>query len=158
MASATDVLSFPDPRTLNQQVAIQPQSVDATPVRFMNLAGIDLVSIRLVVLCAECGSLSSAARLGNMSLSAASHRLTNLEIFFKTRLFDRDHRGLQITKAGSVFVMHAQAVLQTLHGLNKQLLSMAGQEPAGEAASVANFQIAGGLEKIRIPTYPRLRS
>lgn len=41
----------------------------------MNLAGIDLVSLRLVVLCAETQSLSAAARCLNMSVSCASHRL-----------------------------------------------------------------------------------
>lgn len=93
--------------------------------RCINLAGVDLVSIRLVVLWAESGSLSSAAKRGNMSLSTASHRLTSLEEFFKTRLFDRDHRGLHLTSAGAVFVSHARALLQLLHRLNDQLVSMA---------------------------------
>jgi DNA-binding transcriptional LysR family regulator len=113
----------------------------------MNLAGVDLVSIRLVVLCAECGSLSAAARLGNMSLSAASHRLTNLESFFKTRLFGRDHRGLHLTEAGAVFLNHAQVVLQILHRLNDDLLSMKSDEPAQPAVSVANMRIAEALKK-----------
>jgi hypothetical protein len=37
----------------------------------MNFAGIDVVSIRLVVACAELGSLSAAALHANISLSCA---------------------------------------------------------------------------------------
>ena len=91
---------------------------------FINLAGIDLVSMRLVVHCAELGSLSAAARQGNMSLSCASHRLSNLEGFFRTRFFQRDYRGLQLMHAGKVFVTHANSVLHALHLLSNQLASL----------------------------------
>ncbi len=74
----------------------------------INVAGIDFVSVRLVVLCAELGSLSAAARRGHLSLSSASHRLSNLEDFFGTRLFERDYRGLHVTEAGAVFVAHGR--------------------------------------------------
>lgn len=53
----------------------------------MNLAGMDFVSLRLVVLCAELGSLSIAAKHANMSLSCASHRLSTAEEVFGARLF-----------------------------------------------------------------------
>ena len=59
-----------------------------------------------------------------MSLSCASHRLTNLETFFKSRFFERDYRGLQLTQAGAVFVTHANPVLQTLHRLANQLATL----------------------------------
>lgn len=58
----------------------------------MNLARFDLISIRLVVLCAERGSLAAVAKLAHMSKSAASHRLANLELCFGQQLFHRDHR------------------------------------------------------------------
>lgn len=96
----------------------------AAPEVCVNLAGIDLVSMRLVVHCAELGSLSAAARRGNMSLSCASHRLSNLEGFFRTRFFERDWRGLQLTHAGQVFVTHAHSVLQALNLLSNQLASL----------------------------------
>jgi DNA-binding transcriptional LysR family regulator len=114
----------------------------------MNLAGVDLVSIRLVVFCAESGSLSAAARRGNMSLSTASHRLSNLEVFFKTRLFERDHRGLQLTEAGAVFVSHAHAVLNALHRLNDQILSMSVHARAEDmAVPLREYPPTGGLKK-----------
>lgn len=90
----------------------------------VNLAGIDLISIRLVVHCAEAGSLSAAARLGHMSLSCASHRLSTLEMHFKTKFFVRDHRGLKVTDSGAVFARYGQAILQALERLDDQLASI----------------------------------
>lgn len=107
------------------------------PMRGMNLARVDLVSIRLVVLCAEFGSLSSAARRANMSVAAASRRLASLEDSVKTLLFERDHRGLQVTVAGAVFVGHAQTLLQVLYRLDDQLVSMAGRGTLADNASPA---------------------
>ena len=91
----------------------------------MNLAGIDFVSLRLVVLCAEHGSLSIAARHAHMSLSCASHRLSTAEEVFGARLFDRDHRGLHLTHAGAAFLTHARAILDILRSGLHQLRSMA---------------------------------
>lgn len=87
----------------------------------MNFAGIDVVSIRLVAVCAELGSLSAAALHANMSLSCASHRLTTVESRFGTRFFVRDHRGLHLTRSGAIFVEHANAVLDSLRRLRDQL-------------------------------------
>lgn len=102
----------------------------------MNLAGVDFVSLRLVVHCAQMGSLSAAARRGNMSLSCASHRLSNLEEFFKNRLFERDCRGLRLTPAGAVFVAHANAILQSLHRLGNQLATMQSCDRTRNAGGV----------------------
>lgn len=96
----------------------------------MNLAGIDFVSLRLVVLCAELGSLSIAARHAHMSLSCASHRLSTAEEIFGARLFERDHRGLHPTRAGVVFVMHARAILAILRKGLRQLRSVSAQPDA----------------------------
>lgn len=104
--------------------ALQPAAGSVNACQLFNLAGVDLVSIRLVVLCAELGSLHAAAKQGNLSLSSASHRLTNLEALLRTRLFQRDHRGLQLTESGAVFVVHARTVLQALHRLGSELASM----------------------------------
>lgn len=97
------------------------------PVQFsgrrerMNLAGLDFLSIRLVVLCTELGCLSGAANACNISLSTASHRLTNLEKKFRTRFFRRDHLGLHPTQAGTVFSSHARTILLTMLSAERQL-------------------------------------
>lgn len=95
----------------------------------MNLAGIDFVSLRLVVLCAELGSLSIAAKHAHMSLSCASHRLSTAEAVFGASLFERDHRGLHPTHAGAVFVTHARAILDILRSGLRQLRTASGATP-----------------------------
>lgn len=77
--------------------------------QYMNFAGIDVVSIRLVVACAELGSLSAAALHANISLSCASHRLTTVESRFGARFFMRDH---------------ANAVLDALRRMRDQLAAL----------------------------------
>ncbi len=95
----------------------------------MNLAGIDFVSVRLAVLCAETSSLSAAARHLHMSLSCASHRLSTLEGMFDTRFFERDHRGLHATPAGTVFVTHARPILDLLRWCRMQVDTMHDATP-----------------------------
>jgi len=92
----------------------------------INLGGLDFQSIRLVYLCAELGCLSAAARACNISLSAASHRLTNLEKAFKTRLFRRDNLGLRLTDAGMLFCSHARTILLTMYSAEQQLIALSG--------------------------------
>jgi DNA-binding transcriptional LysR family regulator len=68
--------------------------------KFMNLQRLDLASIQLVVLCAESGSLSEAARRCHLSLSGASHRLKAFEDAVGEPVFQRHRRGLRITPRG----------------------------------------------------------
>jgi DNA-binding transcriptional LysR family regulator len=87
----------------------------------LNLARFDLVSIKLIVLCVDCGSLSIAAKQAHMSLSSASHRLAKLEATIGASLFRRDHRGLRPTPAGALFAAHGRAILQSVDELGSQL-------------------------------------
>lgn len=89
-----------------------------------SLRGLDLLSIRLVVLCNELRCLSAAARACHISLSAASHRLTNLEHALNRRLFARSHLGVQPTQAGTVLATHGLSVLLALDSAECQLKSL----------------------------------
>lgn len=89
--------------------------------RVLNLARIDLVTLRLAVLCMETGSLSAAAREAHLSLSGASHRLSSLEDAFGTRLFERHPRGLRVTRAGELVARHGRAILGALDDLNDKV-------------------------------------
>ena len=89
--------------------------------RALNLARIDLVTLRLAVLCTETGSLSAAAREAHLSLSGASHRLGSLENAFGTLLFERHPRGLRTTRAGELVASHSRLILGTLEHLTDRL-------------------------------------
>jgi DNA-binding transcriptional LysR family regulator len=86
----------------------------------INLARLHPTSIRLVILCAENGSLSAASRLARFTVSAASQRLSGLEQSLGAKLFIRDARGLQLTVAGEHFVRHGKAVLEQLELLENR--------------------------------------
>lgn len=92
-----------------------------THSRRLNLARFDLLSLQLVVLCAQEGSLAEAAKMAHMSKSTASYRLTSVEDSFGHVLFHRDHRGLQLTGAGEVFAAGARSILHEVSQLGYQL-------------------------------------
>lgn len=97
----------------------------SVPVRggALNIARFDLVSLRLVVYCAQLGSLSAASRKTSCSISACSHRLTSLENALGLQLFTRDPRGLELTEAGKIFLAHAIEILRRIEQMYLQLTS-----------------------------------
>jgi len=92
----------------------------------LHLGRLDLVSLRLVVLCAEMGSLSVAARRVHLTVSSASHRLSALEEHVGCRLFERDPRGMRPTSAGHLVVTHSRIILEEVHRMEARLLGLAG--------------------------------
>ena len=94
----------------------------ASPV--YNLARFDFVSIRLTVLCAQTGSLTTAARQSNLVLPAASRRLKELEAAIGCQLFERHSRGLTMTSAGRIFMRRGLALLQEMDGLVSELADL----------------------------------
>ena len=86
-----------------------------------NLARFDLVSIRLAVLCAQTGSLTTAARQCNLVLPAASRRIKELEAALGCALFMRHSRGLDVTPAGRVFMRRGLTLLQEMESLGAEL-------------------------------------
>ena len=89
--------------------------------RPVNLARLDLVSIRLAVLCAESGSLSAAARCAGMSLSRASYRLSALESALGMQLFERCPQGLHPTAPGTAFASYGRQLLQLVGQMERHL-------------------------------------
>ena len=96
----------------------------------VNLARIDLVSLRLVVLCVELGSLSAAARRGHLSVSGASHRISCLEDTLGVALFQRRRKGLQPTTAGEIVATSGRVMLEVLEQLTHSLTVGGVQQPA----------------------------
>lgn len=106
----------------------------AAPRTHANLARFDLVTIRLVILCADEGSLATAAKKANMSKSSASQRLSDLERSVRTRLFVRDHRGLHLTNAGSVFTDHGREILKLVDGISEKLAELSAHSHISSSA------------------------
>ena len=90
----------------------------------LNLTGIDLLTVRLVVAALQRGSLTAAASEVHLALAAASRRVRDLEAALGARLFERHARGLSPTAAGSAFLRHGLAILQSLDGLSDDLADL----------------------------------
>ena len=79
----------------------------------------DLVSLQLFQRAVELRSLSRAAALCHLSLSAASRRIAALEHHFHTPLLERTHSGVAPTPAGEALARHAQTLMRDvdlMHG------------------------------------------
>ena len=84
----------------------------------LNIARVDLVSLRLVLTCVETGTLSTAAAVLHLSVSGASHRLRSLEDALGVQLFLRQRRGLEPTPAGQLVAKKGQSILALVRELN----------------------------------------
>lgn len=71
----------------------------------------DLTDLRLFLQAVAAGSFSEGARRANISISALSERMKNLEIEAGTALFLRRARGSELTPAGQEFALLARSVL-----------------------------------------------
>ena len=86
-----------------------------------NLARFDIVTISLIVRCAQTGSLTRAAEDGHLAVAAASRRVRELEDALGSRLFERHSRGMLVTPTGRAVVRHGIALLQRVNQLDDEL-------------------------------------
>jgi LysR family glycine cleavage system transcriptional activator len=66
------------------------------------------------------GSISQAAEELNLTVSAVSHQIANLEEFVGARLFDRSPRGLRLTLVGQRFAHDIEGALGLLTHASQQ--------------------------------------
>lgn len=114
-------------RAMNAARFCESLSVSQAELPPLNLARVDLVSLRLVACCVETGSLSRACREIHLSLSGASHRLGSLEDALGVRLFVRCRRGLEPTRAGRLVAQQAGRIIGLLDELQ---VALAVREPS----------------------------
>ena len=66
--------------------------------------------LKSFILVCECGSISEAARLLALTQPAVSRHVRMLEEAWHTRLFERAHGRLQITKQGEIALRYARKI------------------------------------------------
>lgn len=81
----------------------------------------DLDSLALFVRAAEMRNLTRAAEASLITVPAASRRLALLEHQFKTQLFERHSRGLQLTPAGERLLHLARDVIAGVHHMRAEM-------------------------------------
>jgi DNA-binding transcriptional LysR family regulator len=93
---------------------------------------IDFTTLRIVVLVADTGSLSAAARQYYLTLAAISKRLLDVEAQLEISLFERTPKGVIPTDAGRIMIAHARQLLYDMDLMYANL----SEFRTGEAGSV----------------------
>jgi DNA-binding transcriptional LysR family regulator len=105
----------------------------------MDLLGALDVLVRVV----ETGSFSAVARERQVSQSAVTRQISQLEEHFGVRLFHRTTRRLSLTDDGQMLLDHARSLLQTVDGmesaLGRQSSSPTGLVRVGVSVAAARF-------------------
>lgn len=81
----------------------------------------DLIDLRLFVAMAEERNLTRGAARAHLAPSSASHRLRQLEEALSTPLFERQARGLELTRAGEALLRNARQVLARIEQMHADL-------------------------------------
>ncbi len=81
----------------------------------------DLVTLRLVVAVADCGSISAGSDRVQLALGAASARISALEAATDVRIFERSSRGVQLTPTGHMLVQRSRELLADAERLTVDL-------------------------------------
>jgi len=81
----------------------------------------DLVDLRLFVAIAEERNLTRGAARACLAPSSASHRLRRLEEALSTPLFERQARGLELTRAGEALLRNARQVFASIEQMHADL-------------------------------------
>ena len=92
---------------------------------------IDLRHLRLVVAVAESGGQTRAARKLNLTQSALSHQLRELESRVGAPLFIRASRGMVLTTVGERILASARRVLHEVETLERDLITETTDGNAG---------------------------
>ncbi|MEO7941142.1 MAG: LysR family transcriptional regulator [Burkholderiaceae bacterium] len=77
----------------------------------MNHLPMDLITLRLVVAVADCGSISAGSDRVRLALGAASARISSLEAATGVRIFERSSRGVLLTPTGHMLVQRSRELL-----------------------------------------------
>jgi len=100
-----------------------------------------LDQLRVFIAVAERGHVTRAAEELGISQSAASATIATLESRYRTKLFDRVGRGIELTETGRLFLREARAVLDRASMAKSVLEDLAGLS-TGEVAIAASQTIA----------------
>jgi DNA-binding transcriptional LysR family regulator len=85
-----------------------------------------LDQLKAVVVVAEEGSVSRAARRLHISQPPLSRQIASLEDELGTTLFARGARGMVLNDDGAVFVVHARRVLDAVDAARAALFRRGG--------------------------------
>lgn len=112
------------------------------------LAKITLKQLAVFVSVYEMGSTSAASEQLNLSQSAVSSALSQLEERLKMPLFERVGRGLKPHRYAVQIYVQAQAILGQVSSLEQFYEHQAGQIRIGASTSIGNYVLPKLLAKL----------
>ncbi|NML42263.1 LysR family transcriptional regulator [Ramlibacter sp. G-1-2-2] len=86
---------------------------------------LELSSMRIFAVVAECGSMSAAADRCSLTVAAVSKRIRDLESSFGNQLFLRHARGMALTAAGHALLQHARDIMGTVEKMRSEQRQLA---------------------------------
>ncbi|RYG79331.1 MAG: LysR family transcriptional regulator [Alphaproteobacteria bacterium] len=86
----------------------------------------DLRQLRYFVEITDQGSFSKASRALSIAQPALSRQIKMLEEELGTPLYYRNGRGVEMTTAGELFLVHARVVLERIHQATREITSLHG--------------------------------
>ncbi len=118
-----------------------------------------LKSLNVFVNVADSGTMSAAAKMLDMTVSAISQQLSKLEQDIGLSLFNRNSRQLTLTEAGRIYYRTSLSLLDTAEQAQRQLEQLQGT-PSGDLN--LRVQVALGAASLSLPIkqlitdYPQL--
>ncbi len=109
-----------------------------------------VTALRVVAALAQCGTVSAAAPLLNLTQSAVSKQLKSIEDLVGCPLFTRTSHGLVPTEAGAIYIQQARLVIGALE---TAAVRVAGLRRSQAAIRVHVLPIFG--DRWFMPLYPR---
>ncbi|MER9658005.1 LysR substrate-binding domain-containing protein [Mesorhizobium sp. M0152] len=121
------------------------------------MRNLDMALIRTFVTVADKASMTAAANALHLTQGAVSQQVKRLEEALGSSLFERDRRGLRLTRAGERLFGKGKRLL----GLNDEIWSeMAGTAVAGQVRLGVPYDLVGTLLapvlKAYAETYPQV--
>lgn len=118
-----------------------------------------LEQLRIFIAVAEREHVTRAARDLNLTQSATSAAVAALESRYKTKLFDRIGRRIELTHAGRVFLTEAKAVLARAEAAELVLADLAGLKRGSlnlaASQTVGNYWLPPFIHAFQI-RFPRI--
>ncbi len=106
---------------------------------------------------AELGTISQAARHLNLSQSAVSQQIHQLEATYDSILFLRTHQGVELTTAGEVLYRFVNSLLKTVDESRHALAELKAYQPTtltvGASLTIAEYVLPRVLSRdLRFPS------
>jgi len=124
------------------------------------MARYDLTSLKLFVTACRHGSITASARINNITPSAVSKRLADLEAVAGESLLRRSKQGVEPTEAGEVMMRYAQAISRMTERLDLALeefhMGVTGQVRIAANISIITQFLPQALARFLVP-YPNIR-